>query len=396
MIIYNKTWLNNLHVHHQIDDAHEENCITVDEIKLVKEKYPVGFYTPGIFIRIGLFILTFIIVFFSFGLLSLMLFSGRVGDWFGWAYIFGMAVYIALEQMVRKKNHYRSGVDDALLWICCGFVVGGFVWMLSSLDSNSYHNHYIEISVFICILSLYLTLRFADTVMNAITCLAFLSIVFFTWKSIGAFGITTMPFIMMIVSGTMYILSFQLNKKTEASYYQNCLIVVQTISLIALYAAGNYYIVDELSGQINNTAIRGQIPFGWFFWIWTMVLPFTYIFKGIYNKNTILLRIGLSLIVASIVTFRNYHHILSTEAALTLGGIILIAVVYGAIKYLKSSPHGFTYTDTGKADIMDRIKVESLIIGETLGHTPNAAPAASNNKFGGGDFGGGGSGGSYQ
>jgi len=48
------------------------------EFTTIAEKYPVGFYTPNIFVRVGLFILTCIIVLFAASLLSLMAFSGNV------------------------------------------------------------------------------------------------------------------------------------------------------------------------------------------------------------------------------------------------------------------------------------------------------------------------------
>jgi uncharacterized membrane protein YgcG len=395
MIVYNKTWLNNLLIHHEADDVLAAGCITGDEVKIIKKQYPVGFYTPGIFIRIGLFILTFIVVQFSVGFASFLLLATHLINNFGWTLLVGIGIYIALELMIKKMNYYRSGVDDALLWLSAGFIISSYVWMLITFDPGFNKDHFISISIFVFILSFYFTLRFADTMMSAVTCLSLLSIVFFSWKSIGPFGVATLPFIMMLLSGMIYLISFRLSGNYKTRHYENCLIVIQTLSLLTLYAACNYYVVDQLSGLLTPSASGKPVPFGTFFWIWTTFLPFALIFKGIYNKNAILLRVGLLLVFVSIATFRYYYHVLSTEGALTLGGIILLVIVYGVIKYLKTTPYGFTAADTNEVDIMDRLKVESLITGETLGHTHTSHPSQGD-KFGGGDFGGGGSGGNYE
>ncbi|WP_449435710.1 hypothetical protein [Pedobacter steynii] len=64
MIIYNNIWLANLLIREEAQKARKAEAISIDEQKKIADKYPVGFYTPNIFIRIGLFILTCIIVSF--------------------------------------------------------------------------------------------------------------------------------------------------------------------------------------------------------------------------------------------------------------------------------------------------------------------------------------------
>jgi hypothetical protein len=88
MIIYNKTWLNNLMAHELVSDEENGGYITRAESNAIKQKYPVGFYLPGIFIRVGLFILTCVITLCVMGLLSLMLESSQVLDSFGWPLFF--------------------------------------------------------------------------------------------------------------------------------------------------------------------------------------------------------------------------------------------------------------------------------------------------------------------
>jgi hypothetical protein len=66
MQAYNKSWLKNLVIQKEASDAFEMECISKEEQGNINLAYPVGFYTPNFFIRIGLFALTVIIMLFSF------------------------------------------------------------------------------------------------------------------------------------------------------------------------------------------------------------------------------------------------------------------------------------------------------------------------------------------
>ena len=72
MIAYNKKWLTSLRLQNDVKENQNRGYITAEEFKNIKDKYPVGFYTPGLFARIGLFILTIIVVTFANGILSLL------------------------------------------------------------------------------------------------------------------------------------------------------------------------------------------------------------------------------------------------------------------------------------------------------------------------------------
>lgn len=385
MIAYNKTWLANLRLQAQLKKQLNKGCITDAEFKSIQEKYPVEFYTPNLFVRIGLVILTCVIVLFGSGLLTLMTGFNAV-DKAGWYFFLGALTYIGLELMVHLKHHYRSGVDDALLFISgCMFAVG-FTMML-------FHNEVaLPLSFFIFIISLIFTLRFTDMLMAAVTCGAFFAFIFFGWMKIVPSGLNTVSFIMMLVSVGVYLAAVVNSKKASFMNYENCLVVAQVISLTALYAAGNYYIVQTLGGEFNvsSTAIPKALPFGGFFWAWTILLPFIYLGLGIRKKDAILLRIGLVLIAAAAITFRTYYHILPVDIALTIVGAAVLGIAYSIMQYLKVPKHGFTYAEQDDSNMMDNLKVESLIVAETFAKAP-VAPANDGVKFGGGDFGGGGS-----
>lgn len=388
MIIYNNIWLANLLIRDEAQKARKAEAISIEEQKKIEEKYPVGFYSPNIFIRIGLFILTCIIVSFSIGLLMLMVSDTNVIDKWGFSLFVGILTYIALEVMVRKSNHFKSGVDDALMWISAGLFLTAFIMLQTDVNSAF---PYPRIFSFICLLALYYALRFTDMLMTAVSLIALIATIFFIWEGLFSWGRATMPFLIMLICLGIYILSKRSVGKKATMYYINCLSVVQIISLLILYLAGNYFVVQTLSIPAGSYGWGDMkdipVPFAPFFWAWTILLPLVYIYFGLRKKDVIILRTGLILVAAAAFTFRNYYHLMPIEGVLSIVGAILLGGCYMVMKYLKTPKHGFTYEDLDSDNFMDKLKVESLVVSETFS---GAQPQGNSTRFGGGDFGGGG------
>jgi hypothetical protein len=391
MIIHNKAWLNNLKLHEQFEDDYDAGCLNKEELNTLKSKYFVGFSSHGVLMRLGLFALTLIIVVFSAGMLSLILSEAHLIDNFVWPLILGVANYIILEKWVRDNYHYGTGVDNALIATTASFFIGGFGWMMDTIDPSQ--SHFIAISLFTLVISAYLALRFADLLMSALSCLSLLAFVFFAWQHLGSLGMATLPFILMGASGAVYYFSKRMINHPQAYYYDHCLRIVEVVSLITLYFSGNYYVVNELSNELHNTP-GAPLPFGFIFWIITILLPLGYIAWGVKTRNAIMLRIGLLLVAGAVYTFRTYYHVMPIEVALSIGGAVLLLVSYTVIKYLKTPKHGFTTAPLKRSSLLDHLNIESIIIGETFSHT-GTAPTQADSRFGGGSAGGGGSSANY-
>ncbi|MES2829112.1 MAG: hypothetical protein V4687_13190 [Bacteroidota bacterium] len=347
-----------------------------------------AYYSPSIFIRAGLLLLTIVIALSVIGLLSMMVgalfFSSSL-----YLFFLGISSYITLELTVRKYHHYRSGVDDALLWISGGLILGGLVLLTDSLIKG---NEGPVISLFVLLLSFYLTLRFADVLMTAVCYSSLISFIFFSWERIPVWGMDTMPFLIIIVAAGSYFIAVSYNKKTEQPAYINCLTIVILLALFVFYAAGNYFVVQKLSPATQSVPITGgpsikPLPLALFFWCWTVLIPIGYIAVGLKRKDVILLRMGLMLLAVTIFTIRYYYHIIDIEWALTIGGLVLIGVAYWAHRYLKEPRHGLTAEDLSDSNKLDKLIGESLVISETVDPAPQIA---ADNRFGGGSFGGGG------
>ena len=391
MIAYNTTWLDNLLVQQETDKALRHQTIGPEEAQAIKTRYPVGFYTPNLFIRIAFFLLTVVIVSFTLGILSLLFIGGGgLVEWGIVVLLLGLFVYIALEFFIKSKHHYRSGIDDALLWLSAGFLLIG----VNAIHGLSYTAN----AILLLIVTLYLSLRFANAVMSLAATIFLLAVIFLLYIKLGAVAKATTPFLMLLVCGGLYAGLQQAARRTEWKHYSFCCTLCTIVVLVCFYLAGNYYAVREASNAMFDLHLReGQgIPAGWFFWIWTLTIPVVYIFRGIQKKDPLLLRVGLLLIAALVFTIRTYYHLLPIETAMVAGGLVLLVTAYSLMRYLKTPRHGFTAKQADDPHFMDKLQVESLIIAETFHPAPPATPTPESGfSFGGGSGSGGGASGGF-
>jgi len=389
MIAYNTTALDNLAIQQEVQKAYDNNCVTREEQEAVKKQYAVNLYRPNVFIRIALFIATCIIASFSLGLFSLVLLAAGNGgdDAFGGICIFfSFFTYAALEFMVQRFRHYKSGVDDALRWISGSFLISGVnIIGHVSLLANA---------VLVLLITIYFLLRFPNRIVSIIACLALFAVVFLTVSRMGAIAKASAPFILMLVSALVYILA---HSKTvqQLKYYRRCITMISITALVCFYFSANYFIVREAGNIMFDLHLpEGQgIPFGWLFWALTVIVPFAYIIAGLRKKDVVLLRTGLLLVGFTVFTLRYYYGILPIETAMVIAGCILIGIALSFIQYLKQPRHGFTYLPSTDRSIADKLNVEGLIIAQTF--TPQIPVVTNTPGFGGGTGGGGGASGQF-
>jgi hypothetical protein len=393
MIIYAENGLANLKIQEQAEAACNKGLITERELDMITETYPTGFYSPNLFGRIGFFILTILGGSFAGSLLSLVLSATRVVEHAGWFLFLGLIAYAALELFTKRFHLYKSGIDNAMLWMAAALFLIAF---MMAIDDHTQTDHSLIISIFVALLSAYFVLRFLSAGMSIISCLALLAVVFFAWKEFGAIGEATMPFVIMLVSYLIYYVSNYITRDAKFVYYESCLFFIKITSLLTLYLSGNYFVVQKLSNELHHLPMESNLPlpFGWFFWIWTILLPFGYIYLGVKYKSLMFLRIGMILVVAAIFTFRYFYHILSPEHALVLGGAVLLALTAALINYIKHPKLGFMYAKRSNRRDEENINLEGIIVAGASSHTTSTA-ANSATRFGGGNFGGGGSSGNF-
>lgn len=385
MIAYNHKSLDHLLMNEEAKTALNHTLISKEEADAIEKVYPVNFYMPNLFIRIGLFLLTAVIVLMVFGLFCLMIMGGGSDIKFGiLTLFFSLLIYAGLEFLIREKNHYRSGIDDAMIWLSMGFMITAVNLLYPSISLLGQ-------SILIFILSSYFLLRFGNILMGGLAFISFPCIVFYAVIPLGDMAKTAMPFLLMAISFFVYWFMSKHRKNNRLKHYKNCCTLIEILALIILYVAGNYFVVREVSNSMFDLNLKEgeSIPGGWIFWIPTVLLPIVFIFKGIQKRNVILLRTGLILVGAIVFTIRYYHHLAPLEIAMSIGGIIMICIAYIITKYLTPPKFGFTHAEPNDPKLAGLLQLESLVVTQTFHQT---TPIEPDKKFDFGEGSGGGAG----
>lgn len=391
MLIYNKEWIDNLRIQKTAEKLFHKKFISQTQLTEIQQQFVSGYRHTNLFVRIGMFLFTFILAISAIGLVSL--FMGGAIESIGFTLLLfaGIAWYV-LEQFIKQKKYFQNGIDDMLLYISLSYFISGIgVLVLKVTDSLSL-NIVLFISVIVIPVLVFSIIRFADALVSLVAYCCLLLIVFILVHKTGETGKAVMPFVLMSVSFFVYRFIIRLKKDASKYYWLNCLNTIETTSLITLYAAGNYFVVRESSVLLFDLSLQPgrDIPLAVIFYVLTIVIPIVFIVIGIRNKNRIALRTGVILSALGILTYRYYYHYINTEFVMIIAGIILIAFAWLVIRKLKTPWNGITFKDT--YEVRSMADAESILVAQTFGQ-----PAVKTNDidFGGGSFGGGGAGGKF-
>ena len=124
---YNPTWLHNLHI---VKDAKQwlvSGLISKEQLDQIVEQHPSQFYHPNIIIRLLLLLATFIVLGAITGLLVLMFIEAEEILPI-LSFIYGAGSMIVLDKVfIASKNHYKSGITEAILYHSILFIMLGCV-----------------------------------------------------------------------------------------------------------------------------------------------------------------------------------------------------------------------------------------------------------------------------
>lgn len=387
MTAYGKNNLYNKYVRENASDAFELGLIPASTLDAIMEAHPVKLYTPNIFIRIGLGLLSAIAIIFFGVLVGLITGISEENSFVALCIILAISCYGLLELFVSSNKYFNAGIDNVLMIVTVIFVIAAF-------NINSYKGQYELTSAFTALLCCWLSIRFNDSLMAAFSFAAVIACCFFLCTNSGDTGKIIVPFAVMFLSAFFFFISIKLHSLSSLVLYKKCLDIVKLLALVCFYLSVNYYVVRELGNLMFETPLEpGEaIPFGWFFWLCTVVIPPAYFVYGIAKKDGMFVRLGFILAITSVLTFRYYHAVLPVSAALIFFGVVFICGAWWLIRDLRISRRGFTSLNIYKAakDISD---AEALIIAQAFGH--HEAPPQPGVQFGGGSSGGAGATGNY-
>ncbi len=384
MIAYHKTALDNLVIKQQVMEAGAHLLFSSTKEKELMQAYPINLYTPNLFVKIGLGVLTLLIVLAFLGLAALITNVSNPGALL--LFCCG-CTYAGLEVMV-KNRHYNSGVDNMLMWSVLMLFCSSAMMIFSI-------NQHPEVfgSLFIFIPALFITLRFTDSIAGVISVLSFLGCLFYGLFQVSVFQVNYIFIACIVASVFLYWLLVKLMNTQNSGYYKKVLYIAMITTLFTAYFFGNFYVVSSFYGAnpavVSRVATAGGM--GSFYWVLTMLLPLLYLITGIQKKDIVFIRTGMILLIASALTFRYFFDIISVEIALLLGGLLLVTAVYLIVKYLKQNRYGFTFKEVTTPTI-DVPNLEGIAVGEVFG---KSSQPQQGTLFGGGSFGGAGAGSDY-
>jgi hypothetical protein len=395
MTVYNTTLLSNIVIVNKAKQWYARNLISTEQMAKVIAQYPVTYFKPNIFIKIGLFVFTWFLVSATLGIYSL--FTSMIFTQFDSFMPYGIVSsalfaglsFFALEKLVKWRNWFSNGIDDALLYIGLCSVVTLIAFCFSNMQNGE--DIFLLVCIFFFPVLLFAMLRYIDRVVALFLMGCFYCISFLLIMKLGSVAKFIMPFAFMALSLAVYFYVKKQMKKEEHFHLMNCFKVIKIIALLVFYLSGNYYVIRESSIAFFDLVILPgfDIPLAFVFYAFTALVPLIYLYFSLKNIDKLLLLVSLILIAAAALTFKYYFSLGHPEITLTLGGLVMITLAYISIRYLKVDRKGITFKEDPDEDNFLKSNAEALIIAQSFS-TPVADPG--NTPMGGGSFGGGGSG----
>lgn len=389
MIAYDKTLLENTFFLEEVEDLNNSGYITKEQFQTSRNEFPILKSQKNLLLRIGFFILGWILYSSICGVISLFVVNIGNSNFTVFLFLFAVVGILGIEFFSRESHFYNYGLDNA-------FLVTAEILIVATIGSLNNENELL-MSITLFVIASFSYLRYLHLVSLVLACIGLTGSVAFLMFEFGMIGKSVLPFAMMFVAGLLYLLSKKAIQQLKQRYYKKGVLLVNGFSLILFYLAGNYLVVRELTIELLNKEIPAseEIPLAFFFYGFTIIIPLLYLFFALKKHDRIMLWLGLLGVGFSIYTIRYYHHFIPTEIALTLGGLALFTFAYFTIKKLKEKETGITFKPDHLDAYQSIINAETLIVASQFGMKAESQAPNSDMEFGGGDFSGGGSGGSY-
>ncbi|WP_281234179.1 hypothetical protein [Flavobacterium gelatinilyticum] len=393
MIVHDKNLLNNLALIEEADSLESAGFISKEQKKIIKIELPSFKVQTNILVRLGFFLLGAFLYASICGVVSFVALTGSVSSertFFSiCCFIFG-GIGVAGAEILANNKYYRHGLDDAFI---LGIILNaGFAIVILT---EHYYTSLLP-AIVVAAVSYLAYSRYLHLLSMLVFCLASSAVLFYGMFEIGDIGKTILPFTAMLTAAGFYFFTKKRIKNLTRIYHYNGLVLAYSFCLILFYLSCNYLVVRELSSELLGVDVKpGQdIPFSWFFYAFTFIVPAVYLVQAIRTKDKIMLWISFAAIAFTVFTIRFYYSVLPVEAALTVGGLILSGIAYFSIQKLKNKESGLTFKPDRINNSNAFLNAETLIVASSFGLKPEIK-TGSPMEFGDGGFSGGGSSGSY-
>jgi len=385
--IYDTQELLNLHAVKEVAHWRNQKFITDEQFSAIRTQYASKLYHPNFAIRILLFIASCIAISGAGGLFLVIL-DGMGDAGYGvMLLIFGLAMLFFVQKvLIDGHKHFRSGVVEACAYSAILSIVGG----IGLITDGNEHILFLS-GIGVCC---YMSYRFLDLLCHIVGMLTLGGFIFYESYVAGGIFRQVVPFIMIPSFSGIYFLARRWKKNEEFALWSDNLKLTEIICLLFVYVAGNYLVVRECSLALLGVSLtQGEdIPFAFLFYGLTAGIPLLLIYRGIKLGSITLLRLGVIILVLSVLTFRHYFSIAPPEVALTLGGLVVLGLTVWLFKLLKVNRGVFT-KDKQLSKQWISPEVAAFAVSQTMGG--NTVRHEDTFKGGGGSFGGGGASGDF-
>jgi hypothetical protein len=261
MKAYNPQWSANDSTQQTAQKWFRKGFLSQEQVLEVQRTYPLDFYNPSGFLKIGLFIFTILAASFSISVMSLFFIAPFESNYqlaiIIESLVIGIVFTFVLESLIKNRKLYHSGIDNALLYMA----LGAFCTAIYLIFEQSHPPTWLFLLIFLPFF-IVSVIRYADLVVCCISFFLALSILI-SLALTSTWGKTFLPFIIMAFSIAVYFLIKKLSTRTDYLYYEQCLGIAKTLSLVCFYLGGNYWVVREGNAMINDlvTTVSPQIAF---------------------------------------------------------------------------------------------------------------------------------------
>lgn len=383
---YNETWLYNLEVIKETKRWFKANLIEQPQFNAISETYATHFYHPNFIIRILIFIATLIGLSGATGVLALLISSADEVVIFIMCLLYGVCSFVVVDKMIIKKSHhYKSGLTEALIYHGCGFTIVGFTGLIDFEMLPT-------LLITLIVLS-FAAYRYLDLLTTLASGLTFAFLIFYELFELGGIFKQIIPFVFILMFALIYFITRRLKTKSNLSIWNNNLLILESLSLVIIYVAGNYLVVRELSVNMMDLEIveSEDIPFAFVFYALTILIPVAYLYFGIRKKDFALLRTSLIVLAFSVFTFKYYYGFGHPEITLTIAGIALLGISLILLNYLKVMRAGYVRENI-LSEKWGGMNAEAFVISQTMGGNQVSTDSYQGE---GGSFGGGGASGNF-
>jgi len=380
LISYNLDELEKKQILSESKTLNKSKMITEIQYDKISKEIKSDLYSPSIFIKILLFILSFI------GMTTVIAPIGMIFSAVGetgyriLAVILGVSlIWFTESVLILDKNHYKSGITEAGIYTGTLFILFGILGFGENIAIG-----YLILGF---LFSAIITVRYLDLMALLVAIICFSNLLYKIIHALGSTIEALMPFIFFSIFLFIFIVCIAIEKKIKSFVFNDHLIIAKTLSLLVIYASVNYFIVRELSIHLMGLKLAKSqdIPFAMLFYILTALLPLVYVYYGIMKRSVLFLRVGLLTVTLSVITFKYYFSLGMPVITFTVAGIILITISLWLMNYLKKARNGFTSENLINDKYMSQ-DLSAIIIAQTLGG--NKLIDNKNETFGDGKSGG--------